>query len=322
MVPWGLAFALASAVVIVLGIKIVLLYRGLREISEEFEGLLMQDTNNVLYVSGRDRYLRDFANRMNKELGILYDRRRKYQNGDRELKEAVTNISHDLRTPLTAIYGYLELLEAEQKSEAVEHYLAQVRNRADALKALTEELFRYSVIAPSDGKSEAGSKKQKIILNRILADCLISYYDIFKKNGMDVEAIIPDEEVVRLLDSGALKRVFGNILDNAIKYSSLTSDETGIVSDHISENGTIQKKMRVELSCDGTVTFRNSAKHLDKVSTERLFDRFFTVETGRNSTGLGLSIARLLVERMGGNISAEYKDRELIIKIRFEQRSG
>ena len=190
------------------------------------------------------------------------------------------------------------------------------------MKALTEELFRYSVIAPSDGKSEAGSKKQKIILNRILADCLISYYDIFKKNGMDVEVIIPDEEIVRFLDSGALKRVFGNILDNAIKYSSLTSNETGIVSDHISENGTIQKKMWVELSCDGTVTFRNSAEHLDKVSTERLFDRFFTVETGRNSTGLGLSIARLLVERMGGNISAEYKDRELIIKIRFEQRSG
>lgn len=332
MFPWKFVCIAAVALGIVLALKIAFLYQGLKEIVRQLHDRLSEDTNNVIYVSGNDRHLRAFARQMNQKLKILYDQRRRYQNGDRELKEAVTNISHDLRTPLTAIYGYLELAEAEtEAAEALEaaaslqelgdnapversHYLAQIRNRVDAMRALTEELFRYSIIVSTSrentgyqqaaGGTGAAPGKERVVLNRFLADCLLSYYDIFRQNGIAPQIAIADEEVVRVLDAGALRRIVCNILDNAVKYCKPSmSSEHAVLS--------------VALFPDGTITFRNSAQHLDWVSVERLFDRFYTVETGRNSTGLGLSIAKLLTERMGGSISAAYAEGMLEITVKL-----
>ena len=142
MASWAIGFALATVIAIGCVVKIIFLYKDLDEIRNELHERLSEDTNNVIYVAGTDRPLKAFAKSLNQELGILYDLRRRYQNGDKELKEAVTNISHDLRTPLTAIYGYLELLESEPKTETTTHYLSQISDRADALRTLTEELFR------------------------------------------------------------------------------------------------------------------------------------------------------------------------------------
>ncbi|MDE6621011.1 MAG: HAMP domain-containing histidine kinase [Lachnospiraceae bacterium] len=386
MFPWKFVCIAAVALVIVLAVKIALLYQGVKEIGGQFHDRLSEDTNNVIYVSGNDRHLKAFARQLNQELKILYDQRRRYQNGDKELKEAVTNISHDLRTPLTAIYGYLELAEAEmeaaevleaaspvqelgdsaprewsrkespegaapaasaqesgrnilrersrkespesaisvpererasqrlQSTEQMTHYLAQIRNRADAMCALTEELFRYSIILSASGKHTGyqqaavdtgeDSGRERVVLNRFLADCLLSYYDIFTQNRIEPRIAIADEEIVRFLDAGALRRIFCNILDNAVKYSKpAMSPERAVLT--------------VELFPDGTITFGNSSQNMDWVSVERLFDRFYTVETGRNSTGLGLSIAKLLTERMGGSISAAYTEGMLEITVKF-----
>lgn len=315
MFPWILACAALTAA-FVLGVKMLFLYKDLEEISRQFEDRLKEDTNNVIYVPGTDRRLRAFAEQMNRELAILYDRRRRYQNGDRELKEAVTNISHDLRTPLTAIYGYLELMETDAEQTA--HYAAQIRNRADAMRELTEELFRYSIIVAEQEKEEMQGRNQKTVtLNRLLADSLLSYYDIFRKNQITPQIRIPDEEVVRCLDEGALKRVFANILDNAVKYCKTAGNVGCGQSEAALKRAPVSKVITVELSMDGTITFCNCAENLDKVSVERLFDRFYTVETGRNATGLGLSIAKLLVERMGGSILAAYVDGMLQIVLKI-----
>ncbi len=372
MFPWKFACIAAVALVIVLAVKIAFLYQGMKEISGQLHDRLTEDTNNIIYVSGSDRHLKAFAGQVNQELAVLYDKRRRYQNGDRELKEAVTNISHDLRTPLTAIYGYLELADSEtagvqewidnasrkgnrenslegtipaasvqelvgnapgegsrenspeggmsaaprylQYVGQVTHYLAQIRDRADAMRALTEELFRYSIILSVSqentgyqrGAAEvrADSGKERVVLNRFLEDCLLSYYDIFRQNQIEPQIAIADEEVVRFLDIGALKRILCNILDNTVKYSKPAM---------LSERAVLS----VALFPDGTITFRNSAQNLDWISVERLFDRFYTVETGRNSTGLGLSIAKLLTERMGGSISAAYADGMLEITVKL-----
>ena len=103
--------------------------------------------------------------------------------------------------------------------------------------------------------------------------------------------------VMRLLDKTALRRIFDNILSNAARYTD--------------------GDLKVKLFSDGRITFSNHASRLDRVQAERLFERFYTVESAKNSTGLGLSIARFLTEKMTGNIKAEYTDRELVIQVDF-----
>lgn len=217
----------------------------------------------------------------------------KLQTGNDELTTAVTNISHDLRTPLTAICGYLDLLEQEPQSEKSGRYLAVIRERTDAMRSLTDELFRYSVITATTDELHI----EGVSLNDILEQSLAGFYGALSARGITPEIRIPEAAVVRKLDAAALRRIFDNILSNAVKYSD--------------------GDLTIRLRPDGSVTFSNRASSLSRVQAERLFDRFYTVETARNSTGLGLSIAKLLTEKMGGTITAEYESGHLQICIAF-----
>ena len=280
------------AIILILLVKIYSLKKAAGELAEAFSGWLLADTNTLIGVSCRDKHIRKLATAMNEELKVLRKEQQRFYRGDAEVKEAVTNISHDLRTPLTAICGYLDLLEKEEKSEAVGRYIERIKNRTEALKQLTEELFRYSVVA-----SVEELKPEKTNMCRVLEECILSFYGTLQLNGITPDIQIPGQPVYRNLDVAALSRIFSNIISNAIKYSD--------------------GDFAVRLDEDGTILFSNSAQELTAVTAGRLFDRFYTVEAGRNSTGLGLSIAKLLTERMGGSIEAEYKDGRLYIKIKF-----
>ena len=136
-------------IIAMLSIKIYLMERSAEEIMEAFGDRLESDTNILIDISSRNRKMRKLAARINAELRLLRKERRCYQQGNQELKDSVTNISHDLRTPLTAICGYLNLLKHEEKSAAVETYLVQIQSGVDVLRGLTEELFRYSIVTSS-----------------------------------------------------------------------------------------------------------------------------------------------------------------------------
>ncbi len=280
-------------IIFALSVKVYFLRKSAREIAEAFRDRLTADTNTLIDISSRDRYMRKLSSEINVQLRLLRKERHRYQQGDQELKEAVTNISHDLRTPLTPICGYLDLLEREEKSEAVERYLSQIGNRMEALKGLTEELFRYSVVT-----STQDLKLERLDMVRTLEESLLSFYGVMQEKGILPEISLPEEPVYRELDTGALNRIFSNIISNALKYSD---------GDFV-----------VTMTDNGSITFSNTAKELNAVTVGRLFDRFYTVDEGRNSTGLGLSIAKLLTERMGGNIKAEYQDTQLHICIFFK----
>ena len=143
---WVLCIVLAVAV-IVLSVKNHLLKKSMREIYTDFENCLSEDTNVQITVSSGDKTVARLAKAINLQLTKLRKIKQQYSDGDRELKEAITNISHDLRTPLTAICGYLDLLEKQNHSEDTGRYIEQIRNRSEVLKQLTEELFRYSIIS-------------------------------------------------------------------------------------------------------------------------------------------------------------------------------
>lgn len=278
-------------VIIFLLIKIALMRKSMGEIASSLDNILDGDTNAVITVSSVDGSVRKLAARLNKQLRWLRARRIRYENGDRELKEAVTNISHDLRTPLTSISGYLELLSQEEKSETVEKYLDIIDNRTQTLKELTEELFRYAVILAQDEIT-----LEMLDIKAVLEESILSFYGAMNEAGIVPELSITKNSVIRQSNRAALSRIFGNIIGNALKYSD--------------------GDLSVELSDDGQVTFKNHAHNLDKLRVEKLFDRFYTVQEAHGSTGLGLSIARSLVEQLGGSIGAEYEDGVLRIEVK------
>lgn len=290
LLPWVLCVFL-SAIVLILCMKIYTLKTSMAEIRAELADWLKADTNTLISISSNDRQLRLLTADLNRQLRLLRQQRRQYLNGDRELKDAVTNISHDLRTPLTAIYGYLDLLEDEKKPEKMKRYIGVIKNRVDLLTQLTEELFQYSVII----STENGEMRESVNVGGVLEESIASFYTALNQRNIEPNILIPEKRVIRTLNRSALVRVFSNLLNNAIKYSDGDLDIT--------------------LSEAGTITFTNTASGLNEGQTERLFDRFFTVETARKSTGLGLSIARTLMEQMQGTISAQYKNNRLSITI-------
>ena len=264
-----------------LAVKIALLRRAARELREGLtERLEGEDTNTLLTLPTRDRDMRALASDLNGQLRLLRERRHRYQQGDLTVKEAVTEVAHDLRTPLTAIRGYLDLLEGDVPAEDRARYHSLIRRRVEGMTELTEELLRTSLVlsAPQPPAVEP------VDLRAALEESL---------------AALPPEQVVRSLDREALSRVLGNILSNALKYSA--------------------GDLRVVLSPAGSIAFSNSAPELTAVTAQRLFDRYFTVETGRRSTGLGLAIARRLTEAMGGTVEAAYQDGTLTAIVDFPE---
>ena len=294
VLSWILCAMLFIAVV-ALVIKILLMQKSINEICVNLEDHLFNDTNKLICVSSNDKYIRSLATKLNYNLLELRKLKRQYQIGNCELKDAVTNISHDLRTPLTAICGYLELLNDENKSAEVARYLGYIGERAEALKALTEELFRYSVIVST--KEEL--QYENVCVNSVLENSVASFYYALTERNITPNITITENSVMRRLNQAALSRVFGNILNNAVKYSDGDLD--------------------ISLSDDGTITFSNTAASLDEVQVGKLFDRFYTVEAARKSTGLGLAIAKTLVEQMNGKIEASYKQKKLYIIISFSE---
>ncbi len=291
---WLLLLALIAAV-IGLGIKLRLMRRAAGEIAKGFSKKLREDTNTLIDISSRDKSMRELASVVNSELRRLRRERLRYQQGDLELKAAVTNISHDLRTPLTAICGYLELLEREELSPKAAGYTDVIRGRAELLRSLTEELFRYCVVLSDPG----GLNAEPVDLGATLEQSLASFYMVLTEKGIEPEITMPPGQVVRRLDRAALSRVFSNLLSNAAKYND--------------------GDLRVELTPGGKVKFSNRCRALTGVEVGKLFDRFYTVEAARKSTGLGLSIARALCERMGGELVAEYIDGSLVMTADFSE---
>lgn len=293
----GLWALIGFLICIILGLcaKVFLLRRAAGEIETGLSERLMTDTNTLLDISSRDRRMKRLAESINVQLRRLRKERHRFIQGDVELKNAVANISHDLRTPLTAISSYLELLDKEEKSDNVNRYIEVIKNRTEALKLLTEELFRYSVIT----SPEFDATTEPLSVNQLLEEAILDFYAALQERNITPSIHMTGQRVMRTLNRGALSRVFANLINNAIKYSDGDLDIT--------------------LTGNGRIIFSNRASGLNRVQVERLFDRFYTVENAGKSTGLGLSIARVLVEQMDGTISARFENERLDISIQLPE---
>lgn len=292
-----IALIISLLIGIFLLIRLLILKAGIRELNREYIRTEQLNTNALIGISSRDADLRGLTESLNKTHKEVREKYNLYVQGDVELKQTITNVTHDLRTPLTAICGYLELLKTTDLSfEESKKYLSIIENRAKYMKDLTEELFEFSKTL---GNQKEDLELEPIFINQLLEDSIMEYYGAFVDYGLEPEVSITENRIVRSLNRHAMERIIANLISNSLKYS--------------------KGDLKIALTDAGVIEFRDFAPELSSVDANRLFDRFYTVQTGKNSTGLGLSIVKAFVNQMGGTIEGAYENGYFIIRIQFPE---
>lgn len=279
------------AVIICLSIWIANLRKSIERVSDSIQKI-NEDTNVLIRISSTDKKMCELAALLNSQLKLLRREKNRYEQGSRELREEITNIAHDLRTPITAIRGYLEIMDKSSLTEENARYIQMIENRTKALCALTDELFSFTLAV-----SAPQAQMTKTSLNRLIEDAFASFYKEFQEKAITPEIIMPANEVIKTLDVKSTSRILSNLISNAIKYSD--------------------GEFVFEMKENGEMTFANPSSTLDEVSVGKMFNRYFTVQNSSSSTGIGLCIAKELVVSQGGEISASYTNGTLIIKLHF-----
>lgn len=280
-------------IIIFLIYYIVSINISIKEINNNLEVILNNDTNQLITISTTNKMINKLVKNLNKNLKEIRKLEIIYKNGSKELQESITNISHDLRTPLTAIKGYIDLIKKEKSKTKITEYLKIIENKSEDLAFLTEQLYDYS--KSLDLKDNI--KKEKVCLNDVLEDTILLYYALIKKKNLTPEINITKKRIYRKIDKNMLTRILENIISNTIKYTN--------------------EDIKITLLDNGKIIFKNKTNLLDTISINKIFDRYYTIENGSNTSGIGLSIAKQLVKINNGKIHAKYNQGYLIVEIDF-----
>ena len=272
-------------------IKLCIIKHSIKEIEKAFTYILKSDTNNIITISSSDKDIKNLAININDNLIDLRKQTIQFKSGNQELKKLITNISHDLRTPLTSIKGYIDLVQQENLSSKQKQYLKIIEKKSNEMTELTNQLFEFSKLMDVD------IEKEECCINEILEETLVGYYNIFKEKNIIPQVSICSKKIYKLVNKISIVRIFENILSNVSKYS--TGD------------------FKVVMYDNGTIIFSNKANSLDTTTVQKIFERYFSVENAKESSGIGLSIAKKLTELNGGTIKATYNNGYLFIEINF-----
>ena len=282
-----------SILVITLFLRVVAINNEIDYISRDFGDILEKDTNILLSLSSGERSLKRLVDSLNKEIKVLLSLKREYSKGIFDIKKSAENIAHDIRTHLTAVKGYVNLLEKEDLSEEGRKYLEIIKSRVDYMKDMTEELFLSLSM-----KSRGVVTLSDIDAKSILEEALVSYLVEFEKKDIIPRVVTPKDKVIIKADSKALYRIYVNIISNALKYS--------------------EGEFGVEMDEKGNTTFSNYAPNMNSVEANRLLDRYYTISDAKASSGIGLSISKEIVEEMGGSMRVRLEKGRLYISITYK----
>lgn len=292
-----IALIITSIAVVILAALLLLYKRELSRMHEQLRFIRSNTTNMEVTTELQAGELVALAQEINAFIAEFKRRQIKIEASEREFKQAITNVSHDLRTPLTSAVGYLQMLGRDGISEEKQaEYLSIIERRVSAVRKMLDELFELTRIEAG----EYALNLEKVNLTNVLRDTLSLYYDDFVTKGMTPTISIPGEAVYAAADSNAVKRVLQNLTGNALRH------------------GAGDLRITLEGGKDVCIAFCNDAE-MEQGDAQRLFERFYTADQQRSkrSTGLGLSIAKGLVENMGGSISAAYDGKRLTITVCF-----
>lgn len=273
----------------------------IKYISEQVREIANEGFGSIIEIKGNDEIAQLCLNInfMSNELKRKLDHERVIEKAKNEL---ISGVSHDLRTPLTSIKGYLQLLKDKeyQKQEQLEEYIDIAYSKTEMLENLIESLFEYTKLSGQEIKLEY----QRLCLNDIVKQVSMDYAPLFQREKLNLQLSIPHEKYYVQIDPEKFVRVIENLLVNALKYSlkpgevwvSLKPDSTGV-------------KMIIQ----------NKGQKIEAENLSRLFDRFYRLEQSRSQetggTGLGLAIAKSIVQLHKGKIWAESRNENIYFNV-------
>ena len=285
-------------------VKYILIKREVRQIKKNLERILATQTNAHLQTSTFDPDMVALAQSMN----VLLEKTRKdylkMLQTETDLKRAITNISHDLRTPLTSAKGYLQMIEEGQlDEESKARYSEIVKGRLDALTELLNSLFAFSRALEGDLTVE------KVDVSHVLRETLLVNYLELEERGFTVESQIPETPLIHYCDGEALERIIQNLIKNAYIHGKNNLSVKLMEENPEFDKSNKSKSVMIEIA--------NEVEHPEEIDTHAIFQRFYTADAARTHkrTGLGLAIVKELVEKMGGCVAAELKGKILVVRV-------
>ena len=288
---------LLAAVCAGLGLWVWTQYRALKEAAEQLRELTQGDSTARLRMAVPNRAAEELLEGVNHLLELRREDQSRWLERERSLRQQIANVSHDLRTPLTSILGYLQLLEDPSLPEGERReYLAVVESRAKALQSLITGFYDLSRLEGGEYPLE----QEPVNLYTSLSGLLAAFYNDFTDAGFEVTVDLAEGLPPVWGDQGAVLRVFTNLLRNAL------------------DHGNGELTVRLFREGDRVVSlFANRTDQLTEEDLPHVFDRFFTsdkMRTGRN-TGLGLAIVKALADRMDCRTEASLADGRFTILV-------
>ena len=291
-------------IILILSISIILLISyvfhlktQIKNIGKQLENISEGKTEKKIDISLLDKDIEYLAGNINRNIDFQKQLRIDVLRNEQKLKDSIANISHDLRTPLTSIMGYLQLLEKSEFSENQREKINILKKKSEILHNLITSFFEITIIE----NDNVHIKLEKINLNNFLSDALLQNIASFKKAGIEPIFNLPNATIFIESDKMILQRIVQNLISNILKYGSSYVKIS------------LAQKEHVELS------FANKVEDPKKIDVNLLFQKFYTADRSRSSgsTGLGLSIVKLLAEKINAQAVAEIEDDILTLKIVF-----
>lgn len=295
MVLWAIA---ATAVAVILTIIFMLYRRQVKRTCRQLAFLKSHKTNLRLTAELPFPELNELVDGVNEIVDLSQKIQQDTQHSEAHLKETITNLSHDIRTPLTSMDGYFQLLLQSNSEEERQRYISIIQTRIGSLKDMLEELFTYTMLQDSDYELET----EILDFGKCVYDTIFSFYEEFQKKGIEPHTDFCDGHLFIMGNGEAIRRAIQNLIKNALVHG-----HTQISLELF--HGNAQAGFRCS----------NDVESPDEIDISQVFSRFYKADSARThtSTGLGLSIAKGLVERMGGSISAELGGNIFIVEILF-----
>lgn len=272
--------------------------RQVKDICRQLAFLMKHDSNMLIHREFGLGGIGMLSDRLNDLLELRRKEKQYYQEKETLIADTYTNLSHDIRTPLTSLDGYFQLMEACENVEEQRRYLNIIHERIHSLNEMLEELFMFTKLKNESYRLELTS----CCINRILKETVFSYYDEWVRREIQPDIQITEEQLYIDGNKQGLSRIIQNVIKNGLDHG--------------------EKKIRIVLKREqnqAVLRISNQVIASEKIDIEHLFDRFYKADAARSktSTGLGLSIAREFVRRMNGEIGAKIEENEFIVEMSF-----